>query len=58
VKRCGVTLDGMVAPLSKSAAFKSLGKSMVAAKDGMYCNHLPIVLGQTRIIVVNKKYTK
>jgi len=33
-KRCGVTLDGMVSPLSKSAAFKSLGKSMVTAKDG------------------------
>jgi len=36
VKRCGDTPDGMVAPLSKSAAFKSLGKSMVSAKDGRW----------------------
>jgi len=35
-KRCGITLDGMVEPPSKSAAFRSLGKSMVTAKDGLY----------------------
>ena len=35
-KRCGITLDGMVEPPSKSAAFRSLGKSMLTAKDGLY----------------------
>ena len=48
-KRRGDVVDGMVVPVSSS--FKSLGKSMVSAKDGL-CSCLLCLDIQCLIIIV------